>query len=92
MKELNKITVFNDGFSVSIQASSTHYCTPRYDVGPYTEVELGYPNQVEELLLPYAETPENPCMTVYGYVPVSVIHELIKKHGGICENNLPDIL
>lgn len=75
----------NDGFSISIQASLCHYCEPRRTFeGPYTEVELGYPSCSEELLIPYIEDdcckPEN---TVYPYVPVEVVDEVIKKHGGI---------
>jgi hypothetical protein len=31
-----------DGFSVSVQASKTHYSTPRSDDGPYTHVECGF--------------------------------------------------
>ena len=73
------------GFSISIQASSCHYCEPRRTFeGPYTEVELGFPSCSEELLIPYMEDdcckPEN---TVYPYVPVEVVDKVIKKHGGI---------
>ena len=75
----------NDGFSVSIQASADHYCHPRMTFeGPYTEVELGYPNCSEELLMPYIEDgccePED---AVYPYMPVEVVDKVIKKHGGI---------
>lgn len=31
----------------------------------------------------YCENPENPTDTVYGYVPIEVIEEIITKHGGI---------
>lgn len=75
----------NDGFSISIQASAGHYCKPRRTFeGPYTEVELGFPNRSEELLISFMEDdccePEN---TVYPYVPVVVVDRVIKKHGGI---------
>ena len=75
----------NDGFSISIQASECNYCNPRATFeGPYTEVELGYPSCSEELLMPYMEDycckPED---AVYPYVPVEVVDEVIKKHGGI---------
>ena len=33
-----------DGFSMSVQASETHYCSPREDgAEKYTAVEVGYP-------------------------------------------------
>lgn len=77
-----------DGFSISIQASEYHYCSPRVTFCPmdgwnrYTEVELGFPNQVEEDLLEYAED-EDPLDTVYGYVPVELVDKVLEKHGGI---------
>ena len=78
--------VCNDGYSVSIQASSSHYCDPRRDDLPeYTEVELGYPNMADSLLTNYAEDPDDLCNTVYGYVPVEVVDELLAKHGGLKE-------
>lgn len=74
-----------DGFSISIQASSCHYCNPRVTFeGPYTELELGYPSCSEELLIPYMEDDYcKPEDTVYPYVPVEVVDKVIKKHGGI---------
>ena len=75
----------NDGFSVSIQASAAHYCHPGITFeGPYTEVELGYPSCSEELLMPYIEDGCcEPKDAVYPYMPVEVVDEVIKKHGGI---------
>jgi hypothetical protein len=75
--------VCNDGFQVSIQASEYHYCEPRINTKFYNSVELGFPNKVEKLILPYAETSENPTNTVYGWTPIEVIEEVIVKHGGI---------
>lgn len=76
----------NDGYSVSIQASSSHYCDPRRDnLTEYTEVELGYPNMADNLIADYAEDPDDLCNTVYGYVPIEAVDELLAKHGGIKE-------
>jgi len=36
--------VCKDGFNMSVQASETHYCSPRDSVGPWDEVEVGYPS------------------------------------------------
>lgn len=73
----------NDGFSISVQASKSHYCRPRLD-GPqdYEAVELGYPSDEDELINDYAEG-DNYTKTVYGYVPIEVAERLIEKHGGI---------
>lgn len=52
---------------------------------PYVEVELGYPSEVDENLLPYAEDASNPTNTVYGYVPIEIVDSMIQRHGGINE-------
>ena len=75
--------ICNDGFKMSVQASETHYCSPRVNRGPYSAVEVGFPSEKEDRLMEYAETPEDPTGTVYGWVPVHVIEEIVRKHGGI---------
>ena len=93
-----KHVVCKDGFKMSVQAGSHAYCNPREDVGPYYEVEVGYPNQIESFLLPYIECPVwedpdgfggSPTKQVYPYVPVGVIRQVIEKHGGMVEGDLP---
>ncbi len=75
-----------DGFSVSVQASSFHYCCPRVDGAErYEAVELGFPSDEDPIIMDYAEDYSDPTGTVYGFVPVSVVNELIEKHGGISE-------
>ena len=75
--------ICKDGFSISIQASKNHYCSPRLDMmGEYDEVELGFPSQLDELIDDFAEDPDT-TQTVYGYVPVEVVDALLEKHGGI---------
>ena len=44
-KPLYKAVVCADGFSMSVLASTSAYSNPRHDNGPYTEVEVGYPNE-----------------------------------------------
>lgn len=74
-----------DGFSISVQASYLHYCTPRKNKAwPYREVELGYPSRLDELIDDYAEDPGS-TKTVYGYVPIEVVNQLIDKHGGFAD-------
>ena len=86
MQSIRPRVVCNDGFSISVQASRYHYCSPRADGEiEYAHVELGFPSMVEESILEYAEMPERPTETVYGYVPVSVVDAMLLKHGGINE-------
>lgn len=68
-----------DGFTMSVQASRTHYCTPRNDQGPYTAVEIGFPSKHENRLAPYGDNGNN----VFAWVPVDVLDEIIRAHGGL---------
>jgi hypothetical protein len=72
-----------DGFEFSLQGSSYHPCTPRQDKGPWTTLEIGFPSGADDLIMPWAEEPHNPTSTVYSYVPVGIIAELVEKHGGL---------
>lgn len=87
----NRRLVCTDGFSMSVQADKGAYCQPRNDGGPYVEVEVGYPNRIEELLIPWAENPAKPTQTVYGYVPTEIVLEVILKHGGFIEGDIPEM-
>ena len=87
----NKRIECADGFSMSVQASSHNYCSPRVDNAPsYDEVEVGFPNSYEPLLTSYAEDKENYTGTVYGWVPVGVVTMVCAKHGGIISGELPN--
>ena len=76
-----------DGFSLPVQCSSGSYCKPREDHSDfYWEVEVGYPSAEPENIMSYAEEPYKPTQTVYGYVPIDLVEELIEIHGGIVNN------
>jgi len=76
--------VCKDGFNISVQGgTSGHYCTPRKMCNEYDRVELGFPSEADDLISGYAEDKEDLTGTVYGYVPIEIVEELIKKHGGI---------
>ena len=81
-----------DGFSMSVQASKRSYCYPRNDLGPYTEVEVGFPSSWDFYLQPYAEDPGRPTDTVYGYVPADTIVMCVDAHGGMVTGELPPLL
>ena len=86
----NKRVVCADGFSMSVQAHQSAYCSPRIDnAEKYTSVEIGFPSAREPMLMEYCDEPGAPLDTVYGYVPVQVVNTVLAKHGGIVEGNVP---
>lgn len=83
--------VCKSGFSVSIQAGENKYSSPRSrEVGTkYKAVELGFPSKSDYIIEPYAENPQVPTETVYGYVPVGEVYLLLTKHGGVKSGDVP---
>ena len=89
-KKLNEKVVCADGFTMSVQAGATQYCSPRENgAESYTEVEVGFPNREESLLKQYAEDPNDLTGTVYGWVPRQTVVNVIAKHGGMLSGELP---
>lgn len=85
--ELRPKVTCKDGFEISIQASENHYCSPRKTFKPreglvYDEVELGFPNMKDDLIAEYADDADY-TKSVYPFVPVEIVLELIEKHGGM---------
>tara|TARA_Y100001963_G_C6693378_1_gene405756 strand:- start:771 stop:1079 length:309 start_codon:yes stop_codon:yes gene_type:complete len=90
MYKRNKMVVCADGFSMSVQASESSYCEPRLNAQrKYNLVEVGFPSHREQLLMPWAENIDEPTDTVYGYVPVDIVTNVIVKHGGMVEGEVP---
>ena len=90
-KPVNPLLVCADGFSMSVQASARHFCEPRTNWGPYTQMEVGNASPEEPLLLPFQDEPYfSPDR--YDNVPVEVIHKIIAKHGGLVKGHLPHTL
>ena len=57
----------NDGYSISVQASSFHYCRQRLDgIQNYESVELGFPSTEDELINEYADDDLDYTKTIYG--------------------------
>jgi uncharacterized membrane protein len=89
MKELNNAIPYKDG-EMSIQASEFHYCYPKNDKGPYTQVEVAVFDKdgertKEDALKDYADDKDS-NEPVYGYVPYGTIIDLLKKDGYTDEN------
>lgn len=76
------VAVCMDGFCLSIQASRAHYCVPRKTIksGEYSFVEIGRLSEYQKKIETYRSG------SVYAYVPIEDVEELIKEHGGIRGN------
>ena len=80
-----------DGFTMSVQVGYSLYSTPRKVAKRYSAVEIGFPSDHEPLIEEYAETfykEDGEDVTdytdsIYPYVPVKVVNQVLKKHGGI---------
>ena len=69
-----------DGFTMSVQASRYHHCTPRDNTGPYAEVECW----LASAPVPEIGGMENPASCV----PVDVVDTVLLSHGGIVGPNI----
>jgi len=75
-----------DGFTMSVQASEFHHCTPRESGLPlseYSTVEVGFPSERPEPWSEweqYADAPEDPTETVYSWVPIDMVKALVESH------------
>jgi hypothetical protein len=83
-----------DGFEMSVQVGFSLYSTPKKVAKRYSAVEIGYPSEREPLIEEYVELGIFDSVnsgekfvdytdTVYPYVPVKVVNQVLKKHGGI---------
>ena len=79
--------VCSDGFEMSVQVGYSLYSTPKKVAKRYSNVEVGFPSDHEPLIEEYAESFSEDVPdytdTVYPYVPVKVVNQVLKKHGGI---------
>lgn len=74
--------LLKDGISLSIQASSAHYSSlDSFEQDKYETVEVGFPSEPIPELLPYAEDSGAPTDSVYAYVPVDLLNNIIEAHG-----------
>lgn len=91
MSNYNPRIVCADGFTISVQARSSSYCTPQTSEGPHTHMEGGFPNiEPSQQLAVYAENRDDLCGTVYPYVPRKVFERELELHGGIVKGCLPE--
>ena len=90
-----KRAICKDGFSISIQASENHYCTPRVSGAyiEYEDVELGFPSKDEDLIMEWIEVIDDTPATasVYPHVPAEIVKKMIDKHGGLVDGEMPEL-
>ena len=87
-----------DGFSMSVQASESHYCSPLTTYSsddfvngiPYGFVEIGFPSAHEDSLQSYIDGDTEPDGTrtmqmnsVFAYVPLVIVTDIVHAHGDI---------
>lgn len=79
--EVSPPIVCNDNFILSVQASRFHYCEPRDNFGPYTQVEV--------MCISGQEIPEFEQYfdgdSVYAFVPIELVAEVIERESNINE-------
>lgn len=72
-----------DGFTISVQATRHHYCTPRNNTGSWTAVECGFPSADVPELADYKDGGDTDTESVFAYVPVEIVEAVLAKHGGM---------
>ena len=70
---------------MSVQASNFHNSKLAPDGVNYESVEIGFPSEIENLIVDYAESPHDLMGTVYSYVPTYLVEKVITKHGGFLQ-------
>jgi hypothetical protein len=92
-KYLDRVPIVRcaDGFTMSVQADDFMYCTPCDSVGPWSKVEIGFPSERVEKFMKWAENADTPTETVYGWVPLEVVAEVVEDHGGFKETTRKEV-
>lgn len=79
--------VLKSGLSMSIQGGRNNYSDPNGNYFTrYTSMEVGFPSEVVQELLQYAENIEEPLDTVYPYVPFKLLAKIVEDNGGYTNN------
>ena len=69
-----------DGTTLSVQAGSMLYATPRTNKGPYSAVEVSFPSSPPPSTW---DEYSDGNFGVWGFVPIELVHFYIAGHGGI---------
>lgn len=75
-----------DGFKMSVQGHEMTYSIPKKVGTEFEAMEIGFPSVQEDLIIEFIDRPgHEPTQSVYGFIPISLIEQVIEKHGGIDE-------
>ena len=78
--------VCTDGFKMSVQGHEMTYSIPKKVATEFEAMEIGFPSQQEDLIMEFIVPPgDKPTQSVYGFIPIDLIEQIIEKHGGIDE-------
>ena len=81
--KMYKTVICRDGFRLSVQASQSHYCSPKSDTGPYYSVEV-YSDGSEPLLNAGDDG-------ISGWTSSETLMKVITKHGGRVKGEIPPL-
>jgi hypothetical protein len=83
--------VCGNGLSFLLRAGKYLFSKPQSETGPWESVEVAYTSRPVPELFPYEQTPRqrNSRESVYQYVPVEVVDDIIEKNGGISPTGNP---
>jgi hypothetical protein len=83
--------VCGNGLSFSLRAGKYLFSKPQSETGPWESVEVAYTSRPVPELFPYEQRPpqRNSRESVYQYVPVEVVDDIIEKNGGISPTDSP---
>jgi hypothetical protein len=83
--------VCGNGLSFLLRAGKYLFSKPQSETGPWESVEVAYTSRPVPELFPYEQIPRqrNSRESVYQYVPVEVVDDIIEKNGGISPTGNP---
>lgn len=77
-KQQAPLLTCKDGCTFSVQASADHYCIPKDNDGPYTHVEIGFPDgEIPNSWRRYNDG------SIYSFLPIELVADYIELHGGL---------
>jgi hypothetical protein len=85
----NPRIICNNGSNLSVQANEHAYCSPRDNNGPWTEVEVGFPDMIKipDSWREYAEMAHEDRdwrkEDIFAYIPLTLVEAAIEENEGI---------
>lgn len=99
MQPTRKRLTLNDGTTLSVQAGTFHYCSPREDDAvAYSHLEIGFVEPASAVPDSWAEWVEGggdddnwKQDAVFCYVPARVVFDFMLEHGGPANGEIPPL-